>query len=234
MPFAPDTSAACRIVELRQYVLHPGRRDELIELFDRELVETQEAVGMAVLGQFRDPDRPDVFVWLRGFTDMTSRRAALETFYSGPTWKAHAAAANATMVDVGDVLLLHPSPGGEVALRDRRPPPGTSGDGPGVVGVTVVDAGPAGVAFDELLAATGATVIARYESDAGPNDFPALPVREGESVVVRLTAHADDAVAARHDADLAAAPAWPAIAPHVRQRSRLRPTARSRVAGAPD
>jgi hypothetical protein len=28
------------ITELRRYTLHPGRRDELIELFDREFVET--------------------------------------------------------------------------------------------------------------------------------------------------------------------------------------------------
>ena len=40
----------CPIVELRQYTLHPGQRDVLIELFDRELVESQEAVGMAILG----------------------------------------------------------------------------------------------------------------------------------------------------------------------------------------
>ena len=56
-----------QVVELRQYLLHHDRRDELIDLFDRELVETQEDAGMSVIGQFRDPDRPDYFVWLRGF-----------------------------------------------------------------------------------------------------------------------------------------------------------------------
>ncbi len=50
------------IVELRMYTLHPGRRDELIALFDREFVETQEAVGMQVIGQFYDLDDPDRFV----------------------------------------------------------------------------------------------------------------------------------------------------------------------------
>ena len=33
------------IVELRQYTLHPGQRDTLIDLFDREFVESQEAPG---------------------------------------------------------------------------------------------------------------------------------------------------------------------------------------------
>jgi hypothetical protein len=64
------------VVELRQYTLHPGRRDVLIDLFDREFVETQEAAGMAVLGQFRDLDDSDRFVWLRGFDDMRRRAPA--------------------------------------------------------------------------------------------------------------------------------------------------------------
>lgn len=39
--------------------LHPGRRDELIDLFDRAFVESQEATGMTIIGQFRDLDRAD-------------------------------------------------------------------------------------------------------------------------------------------------------------------------------
>ena len=64
------------VVELRQYTLHPGTRDGLIELFDRELVETQEACGMTVIGQFRDLDRPDRFVWLRGAAARSRRSTA--------------------------------------------------------------------------------------------------------------------------------------------------------------
>ena len=88
----------CPVVELRQYTLHPGQRDALIDLFDRELVETQEAVGIAILGQFRDLDEPDRFVWLRGFEGMPCRAQALASFYGGPTWKAHSAQANASSV----------------------------------------------------------------------------------------------------------------------------------------
>jgi hypothetical protein len=40
-------SETCSVFELRQYTLRPGQRDVLIELFDRELVETQEAVGIS-------------------------------------------------------------------------------------------------------------------------------------------------------------------------------------------
>ncbi|WP_250029650.1 NIPSNAP family protein [Paractinoplanes maris] len=100
-----------RIIELRQYTLHPRRRDELIELFDREFVETQEATGITVIGQFRDLDAPDRFVWLRSFPDMESRRESLAAFYGGPVWKEYRDAANATMIDSNDVLLLRPVDG---------------------------------------------------------------------------------------------------------------------------
>lgn len=94
------------ILELRQYTLHPGRRDDLISLFEREFVDSQLALGMTLPGLFRDAGDPDRFVWLRGFADMPARKAALEAFYGGPVWKAHRDAANATMIDSDNVLLL--------------------------------------------------------------------------------------------------------------------------------
>lgn len=53
------------VIELRRYRLHPGRRDELVALFERECVETREAEGIDLIGQFIDLDDPDRFVWLR-------------------------------------------------------------------------------------------------------------------------------------------------------------------------
>jgi hypothetical protein len=52
-------SSGCPVVELRQYTFRHGQRDVLIELFDPEFIESQEAVGMEVIGQFRDLDRPE-------------------------------------------------------------------------------------------------------------------------------------------------------------------------------
>ena len=61
---------------------------------------------MRVIGTFTDLDRPDHFVWLRGFADMAARRAGLESFYGGAVWARHRSAANATMIDASDVRLL--------------------------------------------------------------------------------------------------------------------------------
>src|SRR5204862_8326427 len=133
-----EEQLCCPIVELRQYTLHPGKRDVLIDLFDREFIEPQEAVGIKVIGQFRDVDDPDRFVWLRGFRDMPSRARALEDFYGGPVWKAHREAANATMVDSDNVLLLRPaSPTAEFSLvKGERPPIGASAVPNGLVVAT--------------------------------------------------------------------------------------------------
>lgn len=103
---APHTLNDCQVIELRHYTLHANARDTLVELFERELIEPQEAAGMCIAGLFSDRDDPNRFVWLRGFRDHTSRIEALSTFYGGRVWAAHRDAANATMVDSDNVLLL--------------------------------------------------------------------------------------------------------------------------------
>jgi len=164
------------IVELRRYTLREGRRDELIDLFDREFVETQEELGISVLGQFRDLDRPDRFVWLRGFTDMRSRRTALTSFYSGPVWAKHGPAANATMLDSDDVLLLREIVA--VPVFDR----GTA-DPESLLHATIwYGAGP----FPAPTPRSEET-LALLRTEYAVNDFPRLPVREGEHALVWLT-----------------------------------------------
>src|SRR5438132_9839581 len=138
-PDAPPTETCCPIVELRQYTLHPGQRDILIDLFDREFVESQEALGMKIIGQFRDLDHPDHFVWLRGFRDMTSRAKALSDFYGGPVWKAHLEAANATMIDSDNVLLLRPAlPTSGFSLENMKRPPVGADEVPTSLVVTTI------------------------------------------------------------------------------------------------
>ncbi|MGW2583918.1 NIPSNAP family protein [Streptomyces virginiae] len=158
------------IVELRQYTLHPGARETLIELFEREFVTGQRSVGITVGGRFRDLDDPNRFVWFRSFPDMASRRHSLEAFYSGPVWRQHRDAANATMIDSDDVLLLRgpgftPEPGGrEVVATVCRPS----------------DA----AAFDSYAARHLGSGRALHRTEHAENDYPLLPVRTGEDVRV--------------------------------------------------
>jgi hypothetical protein len=209
--------ACCPIVELRQYTLHPGKRDDLINLFDREFIETQEAVGMRIVGQFRDLDDPDRFVWVRGFRDMPSRARALADFYGGPVWKTHREAANATMIDSDNVLLLRPARSNTGFLLADRPSGGTNPKGKGLVVATIYyfEAPVTGdfVAFFEgslkpVLEDTGASILAYFVTEASANTFPKLPVREGENVFVWFSRFIDQPAYEDHKAQLSRLQRW--------------------------
>jgi hypothetical protein len=233
-----------RVVELRRYALRPGQRETLIELFDREFVETQEAVGMCILGQFRDLDDPNCFVWMRGFTDMETRKGALESFYRGPVWKQHAQAANATMINSDNVLLLSPVAGIEHD-PSRRAAPGSTPDPPGVLAITIWPLAHATAAevpalfqqhLEPALRDAGITVLATYTTEQSKNTFPALPVRENENVFVWMALFEDEADHGRHVRELDQCSvwrsAWRAFTGHLagsEEILRLCPTARSAI-----
>lgn len=229
------------VLELRQYTLRPGKRDVLIDLFDRELVEPQEAAGMRVYGQFRDLDDDDRFVWLRGFPTMAARGESLRAFYGGPVWQEHRDAANATMIDSDDVLLLRPAADDTgFDLSGPRPDADTTS----LVTVTIyhLPAG-AGDEFAELfvrdvrplLAETGAEPLACLRTEPSENDFPALPVREGENVFAWVAAFGDQDAHLEHIGLLGRSRRWthdllPLITKHLErgpEQLHLTPTKRS-------
>ncbi|WP_156727265.1 NIPSNAP family protein [Streptomyces apocyni] len=240
-------SPRCPVVELRQYTLRPGQRDVLIDLFDREFVETQETAGITLLGQFRDLDNPDRFVWLRGFEDMPHRAKALGNFYGGPAWQAHRDEANATMIDSDNVLLLRPASaqGGFPMPASTRPAPGTTAASPPSLILATIwhGDGPFDTTFLEffeqrmrpLLTETGGKPMAYLRSEHAPNTFPALPVRTGEEVFVSFARFADEAHIDDHLDRLQHAERWreevlPTLSTRwatTTQRLRLAPTERS-------
>ncbi|GAB2795784.1 NIPSNAP family protein [Streptomyces chlorus] len=235
------------VIELRQYTLRPRRRDDLIELFDREFVESQEDVGASVLGQFRNLDDPNRFVWLRGFPDMAARHRALTDFYGGPVWTEHGPQANDTMLDSDDVLLLRP-----VSARDgftgslsARPPVGAPAPDR-FVSATVWSFPPGrqngGIALirDGLLPAlqeTGPAPLALLTTEHAHNTFARLPVRAGVNVAAIFTSYPDESAHRRHLADMLAHPlARDEILPGLEREQtaapqvlRLRPTGRSLI-----
>ena len=206
------------VIELRQYTLHAGRRDELIDLFEREFVEPQEAVGAELIGLFRDAGRPERFVWLRGFAGMDVRNDALGRFYGGPVWKAHSEAANATMIDSDNVLLLRPtgSAAFESAVTHVRAP---------LLCLTYSFANDGERdAFAELFAtrlqaqleSRGAAILATFVTEPSANTYTNLPIREGEHVFVAFTSGISLQDAAAHG-------------PEPAEAAELVPTARSRI-----
>lgn len=231
----------CRVYELRQYTLRPGTRDAFVQLFETNLLDAQDEAGMPVLGQFRDVERPDVFVWMRAFADMERRRQALSTFYYGSVWAAHRDQANSMMIDSDDVLLLEPADARPVlsAQVGPRPPVGGTPDASVEIEVTICPVRAEDTTsyfarhrehIASLQRSCGGRPLPALQSLHAPNTFPQLPVHEDKHVAVTLTRHAGLAVAARRGAEpacRASTEELDALATGPVHRLRLRPTARS-------
>ena len=243
---AGQLSSAWPIVELRQYTLHPGQRDVLITLFEAEFVESQEAVGMKIVGTFRDLDNPDRFVWIRAFKDIPARAEGLNAFYFGPVWKAHGKAAGATMVDASNALLLRDArPESGFRLDAPRPPKGTTHGSSALIVANIyyfeAAVEPSFVEFFERvvqpqLKAAGIPILASFVSETAPNNFPRLPVRESDRVFIWFSRFADQADYERRLAALAGSLEWKGVADALRARLksspevlRLQPTLRSQL-----
>jgi quinol monooxygenase YgiN len=236
----------CSVVELRQYTLHDGTRERLIQLFENEFIESQEALGMRVFGPFRDLEDPNRFVWLRGFPDMSERSRMLSAFYDGPVWRAHRDTANATMIDSDNVLLLRPTHGrpANLAVANELDMGSFNRDALVVANIHYVDSSAIEdfaqffeKTMNPVLTMTGAHVIAAFETEAATNTFTKLPVREGETVLIWLAAFPDARHFEGHLAALRDSPDWRKHAPQdvLRQFSRkpevlrLAPTPRSQL-----
>jgi hypothetical protein len=129
---------------------------------------------------------------------MATRCSALTQFYDGTVWQTHRAAANATMVDSDNVLLLRPAwPGAGMAVRpQRRDAPLQTRQPPGMLDVGIFSLHPPSASeallelcrntLSPLLHKAGARTTAWYVTGSEPNNFPRLAVREGQPVLVGL------------------------------------------------
>lgn len=202
----------CNVIELRQYINYPGTREALASLFEERFVESQEAVGMRVLATFRDINDPDRFTWVRGFTGMEARKKALTDFYFGPLWQANRSAANATLYDNDNVLLLRPASPGSGFAYDPATRPAYGATPPGsFVAANIYHFGQeVPPQFIEhfnrelmpLFEKHGARIVARLVSEKSRNTFEQLPVREDANVFVWLARFDDRAAYERFQQSL--------------------------------
>ena len=224
------------LVELRQYVTYPGQRDVLIDLFETHFIEPQEDLGMAILGTFREPEHPSHFTWMRGFSDLDTRARALNAFYSGPVWTTYRNAANLTMEDSDNVLLLREaySGSGFAMPSAQRAPVGGSALPTGVMVVNIYYlrsepyAGFVEFFKGEMsaeLRRAGINTLAALVPEPTPNNYPKLRIREGENLFVWVARFADAADYQRHIAALAKGVHW---------RNRVSPTLDAQLSSPPE
>jgi hypothetical protein len=239
------------IADLRMYTHQPNKRDDFIKLFEDEFIETQEAVGIQVIGQFYDLDDPGRCIWLRGFNDMSARAQSLTAFYNGPIWKTHRDAANATLIDSDNVLLLrlvHPTSG--FSLNGNRPLLGSRAKQSGFVTATIYYFNrPVNSDFihyfentiHPVLMETDALLLAYFVTEDSPNTYPRLPVREDEHVFVWFAGFQNQEAYKQQSAELLGSTLWKQeISKYLKRRLirkpetlRLSPTPRSRLTGRP-
>ena len=181
------------IVELRQYKLEHGKRDEFISLFEKYFIESQEELGMRLAGQFRDMDDQNRFTWIRTFPNMIDREASLKAFYSGPVWQKHRDSANPMLFDNDNVLLLKPAwPDSGFEIRQRQP--AACQGKPSFATIHYLWKDPAeGFSsyfknvVEPKMREVGLPLLGAYVTEHGENTFPRLPVRQAEKVFVVFT-----------------------------------------------
>jgi hypothetical protein len=190
------------VLELRNYLLHPGMRSEFSNYFAEHLVQPQIDMGGYVLGQYHVKDAPDNFLWLRGFNSMETRSRFLPGFYGGPIWKQHRQNANSMMLNSDNVNLLKP------LIWDGN----SLTQGKGVranllrheKGIAVIDYYIANTKLAKLIAFFSRVYIPLlrtlgigpstfWVSELSENDFPALPVFQDKNLLVAITFYNDEA-----------------------------------------
>ncbi len=186
-----------KVLELRNYLVRHGRRDDFINLFEDNFVGSQNILGGYILGQFRVKGADDNFFWIRGFRDMPARYKFLNDFYYGsPSWKQHKAEANSMLLNNDNVHLLKP-----LNLK------GDSNDAESSFnanwfgqekGIAVVDFYTSNTKRDKLIefvkkkyaAILNASKIENasfWTSETTPNDFTGLPVFQDKNLLVQIT-----------------------------------------------
>ena len=165
------------IIDIRDYRLAPGKRDQLIERCESLFFPEQERLGAKFVGSFRDADDPDRFVFLRAMPDLDTRLRVLTAFYAeGEMWRTHRDEVNSWLADTDDVLLVRP-------VSEWAAP----ATGPSVVGMysyirrePLADPAPLERDVAAAVAAAGGRLLVTFATDPAENNYPLHPIRTGE------------------------------------------------------
>jgi hypothetical protein len=188
-----------RVVELRNYVTKPGQRDKFISYFESNFIDSQNAIGGYILGQFRVKDADDNFFWIRGFNDMASRSRYLPEFYRGSFWKQRRDYVNDMLINNDNVYLLKPLRLSE----DQADTAVNSNEFGKKKGLVVIDYYIANTRLKELIEFFKSKYLpflksndistTSWVSELAENDFPGLPVFQDKNLLVTITPFKDEA-----------------------------------------
>ncbi len=189
------------VIELRNYILKPGTRDNFINYFKRNFITSQNETGGYTPAQFRVKGAEDNFFWIRGFSDMESRSKFLPEFYYGPVWKEYGATANSMLVNNDNVYLLKPLTYHDGALHQGKPI--NINKLTIDQGIAVIDFYIANSKLDKLISFLSSTYLPALKkvsvedftlwvTETAENDFPRLPVFQDRNLMVVIAYYKDE------------------------------------------
>lgn len=183
------TNRPITVIELRNYLLTPNSRERFSRYFAEHFVDSQNALGGFVLGQFAVKGGGNNFFWVRGFENMRTRSRFLPKFYGGPVWREFGAEANEMMLDSDNVYLLKPLDESQIFRKNKVlqidfyfAKRGTLGE---LISLFQTE-------YVPILenAEIGETTL--WSSELSENDFPRLPAFQYENLLTAVTSFADE------------------------------------------
>lgn len=111
------TAPAERVLELRSYRLHPGKREAFHHLFEERALPMLRAAGIDVVAYGPSADSAEGYFLMRSFPTLDERRRALDAFYGSPAWLAELDEKVMARIDTYHTIVV-PAPASTVeALR---------------------------------------------------------------------------------------------------------------------
>jgi hypothetical protein len=183
-----------QVLELRNYVITEGKRDEFIDSFKVAVEDYQNARGAYILGLYNVKGAENNFFWFRGYDSMPARKKAMEAVYSSPSWPAIGSMTQKFVINFQNVHLLKPFDintadtvsGVEAAWFDKPH------------GVAVIDfyigngTRPALIeyvrkTYHNLLISAGVKDITYWIAEDKPNNYPQHPVFQDSNALVSIS-----------------------------------------------
>ena len=178
-------------LEFRVYPTQKGQRDPFLDYFEAQYLESQEAQGMRIWGQFKDLNHAENFVWMRGYRSMAERKEGLLSFYTGDHWqKTSPKLAQFLVAPPKHIHFLEPiSP--ERGFDHRHMRVDYPHDGGVVVALFYRVEGALAPLVEKIqnkvissFTKAGGKELGLFRSSNEANNFPALPFIEDEKVMV--------------------------------------------------
>jgi hypothetical protein len=185
------------VIELRNYLLVPGKTNQFIHHFDEHFIDSQKELGGYVLKEYKIPTEPDRFFWIRGFKNMKERSRFLPAFYEkSAAWQTFGPAANLMMREWHNVHLLRSAFDDQVITGNSF----STWNGITVVEYYVAKKGLLeeligffNSTYHSFLKKNGSTGPNYWISETTANDFPRLPVIQDDHLFVSISSFENEA-----------------------------------------